>query len=390
MTDLDRADTGRPHGIRTGKPASDPAARARHTGDPLADAVVAAMRAAAPERARELRTELDRGIRHGLASLDDPAPESAALLRSAESLPPDTDPALLDTGALPLFTSPPAVHTLSLSAGALLRTYGSPSIAVLLGTTGRLVDGAARRITETGRWVLCATLPGGLRPGAPGYVATLQVRMLHAHMRALARSRGHDEARHGVPINQIDLARTWLDFTLVSLRAEAAIGFDLTDDEITQVYAYWRVLAHQLGIDPELVGGVTDHTSAARLDALVSRATGPPGPESRVLAGALVGAVAALLHGSLRLPEPVGRRLLQVLARRFHGPVVADALGMRRCVPLDLLVGVAAWIVRARRARMRCTPGAVAARHERYVAVTRAIVDGDATGPALFQNFRPS
>lgn len=369
---------------RVGAERAELAGRALRTGDPLADAVVAEIR----DGGREVRARLDLGIREGLAALEDPPPAVAALLASAESLPPGADPALLDTGARPLFTSPPPVHTLSLSAGALLRTYGSPSIAVLLDTTGRLVDGAERRLAETGRWLLSATLPGGLRPGSPGYVTTLQVRMLHAHMRELARTRGYDETVHGVAINQIDLARTWLDFTLVSLTAEETIGFGLTGPETAEVYAYWQVLAHQLGIEPELLDGITGHAGAARLDALVGAVTGPLAPQSRTLAAATVDAVAGLLREPLRLPLPAGRLLLEVLGRRFHGPATADALGLRRNAGLDALLGAGARVVRARRAWIRRRPGALERTRARHVAATRAILAADGA-PALFQTYRP-
>jgi len=87
----------------------------------------------------------------------------------------------------------------------------------VLTTTGRLIDGAQRRaFKKPAKWLMAQMLPGALRPGQPGYVATLQVRMLHAHMRRLARSRGYDEAAFGAPINQVDLARTWMDFTVTS------------------------------------------------------------------------------------------------------------------------------------------------------------------------------
>src|SRR5207245_10156667 len=102
---------------------------------------------------------------------------------------------------------PAAVHLISLSAGALIRVYESPSIAAVLATTGRLVDGADRRIRETGKWVATAMLPGSLRVGQPGYQATVQVRLLHANMRRLVRSRGFDETAYGTTINQVDLDR---------------------------------------------------------------------------------------------------------------------------------------------------------------------------------------
>jgi len=270
---------------------------------------------------------------------------------------------------------PTTVRILSLSAGALLRTYESPSIAVLLDTTGRLVDGAARRLDDTGRWLMTATLPGSSRPGSPGYVATLQVRMLHAHMRRLARLRGYDEEAHGAPINQIDLARTWMDFTLVSMHAEATLGFGLTDGEAAEVYRYWAVLAHQLGIDPELVGRITGHDEAAEVDALLQAVTGPLGQTSRLLAAALVEAIALRLEEVLRLPRPVGSRLIRSLGRRFHGSAIADDLGLRSPALLDLAISAAAVALRARRAIGRRNTGAWERARSANVAATRELVD---------------
>ncbi|MGI5126498.1 oxygenase MpaB family protein [Pseudonocardia sp. CA-107938] len=324
--------------------------RALRTADPLADAVVEEIHGGGPA----VRVQLDLGIRHGLASLTDPPPAVAALLTATETLPPGIDPAIVDAGPAPIFTVPTVVRILSLSAGALLRTYESPSIAVLLDTTGRLVDGAERRLQDTGRWLLTATLPGTLHPGAPGYVATLQVRMLHAHMRRLARVRGYDELTHGAPINQVDLARTWMDFTLVSLRAQETLGYDLTEQETAQVYRYWQVLAHLLGVDPDLVGGITGNAEAARVDALLQAVTGPLAGHARALAGALVDALAVRLGELLRLPRPIGRQLIRSLGRRFHGDAVADALDLRRSLLLDLVVDVVAVGLRAdRRLRRR-------------------------------------
>ena len=194
--------------------------RALVAGDPLADAVADELH----EHDGSARADLARGIAHGLATVDNPLPATAALLEQTESLVAQADPDLLDRGSLPHFGPQGSVHMISLSAGALVRVYESPSIARVLAVTGRLIDGAERRIRETGVWQTEALLPGALRVGAPGYVATLQVRMLHARMRRLARSRGYAEARLGVPINQVDLVRTWLDFTLTSYRAESLMG----------------------------------------------------------------------------------------------------------------------------------------------------------------------
>ena len=155
------------------------------TGDPLADAIVADIHNGHPHAHQAIQL----GIRNGLGSLVDPPDSVVALLTDAEQLPDYADDYLLDSGSAPFYTMPPAVHLISLSAGALIRVYESPSIAAVLATTGRLVDGADRRIRETGKWVATAMLPGSLRAGRPGYVATLQVRMLHANMRRFVQPR---------------------------------------------------------------------------------------------------------------------------------------------------------------------------------------------------------
>jgi hypothetical protein len=180
------------------------------TGDVLADAVVAEMHETGMRQARPV---VDQGIREGLESLADPPPALKALLRQTESVPAYVDDSLLDQGPMTFYTSPPPVHIVALNAGSLIRVYESPSISKVLTTTGRLVDAAQRRIQETGAWPTQVMLPGGLRVGQPGYVATLEVRMLHAHMRGLALNRGYDSSADGSPINQVDLGRTWMDFT---------------------------------------------------------------------------------------------------------------------------------------------------------------------------------
>jgi hypothetical protein len=135
------------------------------------------------------RADLFRWALNGLDSLSDPPDSVVALLTHTERLPDYADDELLDHGSAPFYTMPPGVHLISLRAGALVRVYESPSIAAVLTSTGRLVDGAERRIRETGKWVATAMLPGSLRVGQPGYVATLQVRAARQHAPARPRPR---------------------------------------------------------------------------------------------------------------------------------------------------------------------------------------------------------
>jgi hypothetical protein len=351
-----------------GADRADLMAWALTTADPLADAVVDEIH----EQGRTVRVALATGIAGGLASLSDPPPAVAALLTQAESLPDYVDDALLDEGPLPQYSMPNAVHAISLSAGALVRVYQSPSIATVLATTGRLIDGARRRIDETGKWVRIATLPGAMRRGAPGYVGTLQVRMLHAQMRRLARNRGYDEAALGAPINQVDLARTWMDFTVASYRAEALMGFDLTSSEQNSLYRYWWYVGHVLGIDPRLIEGIAGHDEAQRVDDLLETVTGPLIPESGVLAKATIEAVVDVLHEVLSIPPHLGLHTMYALTRRFHGNTLCDELGLPAAGPAEGVLSAAIRVVQARRAKLRRDPDAWRRDQQKNVDEARA------------------
>ena len=387
MSSLSPAATAWPHERSTrsavlaqfGEARTDLAGWALTTGDPLADAVVAEIDAGGGP----VRGALATGIRDGLAAVADPPPAVAALLTRTEAAPAYADDALLDAGCRPYFSSHPASRMIALSAGALVRTYSSPSIAAVLGTTGRLVDAADQRLLETGMWLNAAMLPGGLRRGAAGYVATLQVRMMHAHIRRHARARGFDEAAHGAPINQIDLARTWMDFTVTSYRAEQAMGFDRTPSEIAAAYRYWWHVAHLLGLDPRLTDGVSSHEQAAGVDALLQAVTGPASPVSAALADASLASIARSLHEVVGVPVRIGRPALDALTRRFHGHALGDALGLPRASAANTLLGPAIAAVRWDHRRRRADPDAWRRVHETGMAAARGLLEQPGEPPAF-------
>lgn len=150
----------------------------------------------------------------------------------------------------------------------------------------------------------------------PGYVATLQVRMLHAHMRKLALDRGVGTARHGLPINQIDLGRTWIDFTLTAFTAEEAFGFALSSLETTDLYRDWWYFGHLLGVDLRLIQGGSPTTLPRHAWTHCSRASAAPSAESAVLAEATLAPAAEVTRQLFNAPSELGRPL----ARPSHHP----------------------------------------------------------------------
>jgi hypothetical protein len=180
--------------------SSDALAAMIQVGDPLADAVVAE---------RVPRQMIDDLLHDRQPS--GPVPDSLAALDAQLKTVPDwLEINRLHRGSLAYLGIGATWMQLLLGPGSLINTYRSPRIAAVLTASGRLdTAAAARRISETGAWLGSAVQPGHLRIGAPGYVATVQVRLLHAHVRHHVGGRGEwDLGTRGVPINQVSLART--------------------------------------------------------------------------------------------------------------------------------------------------------------------------------------
>lgn len=336
------------------------------TGDPLADAVVAEMAAD-----RAVRVMLAEGITNGLDSLPNPTPGIKALLTQAETVPDYVDDDLLDLGSLPHFIPHPVVHQLSLSAGALVRVYDSASIATVLAQTGRLIDGVAGRLEETGKWVSVALLPGAMRVGAPGYVATMQVRMLHARVRSALSGGSH------VSVNQVELARTWMDFTVTSYVAEERIGFGKSLAEQQSLYRYWQYIGHVLGVDPRLISGVTSNATAQKANARLQALTGPPSPESSRLAEASLHYVADSLHEFLNVPKFIGVPAMYALTRRFHGNAMCDDLCLPKARVAQRILAVGVLYTRFRHWKVCRDPSKRALAQERGITAAVAAAENE-------------
>lgn len=308
-------------------------------GDPLADAVVAELDAlGAPAR-----EALDTGLRNGLASLSEPPPEAvAALLRQLETTPSGVDPLMLHRGDVVSLSVPPLWFGLCSVTATLAHTYASPTVAARLVRAGSPAAMAARRLAGTGVWARQTMRPGGLLRGAPGHLATVRLRLLHARIRLTAFERDrwpaegdvsgwNSYARRRPPVTgDDDLARTWLGLTLVSFRALAAVGIEIGPEEEHYLYRYWSYVAHLLGLDESLHGNVLDHTDAGRLRSRLDAGTPAPDDSSRALTTAMVDAQARAMAGApgAVLSEEQLRYLIHSVLRQTFGDATADGLGV--------------------------------------------------------------
>jgi len=217
-------------------------ARARHgdkadymvqmlsAGDPLADAVIVEMDALG----REGRRILNAGIADGLKDLTERPPAIAALLQQLETMPAWVDPDMLGRGesrrcqyrrcgmncarsAAPWCTPTPRPPSPVTDPNRSADHRGAPAI------------GRNRHVGRAGHDARWATARSARIPcHRPGTAAARK------DYDPAPLKHGWDTTEWGVPISQVDVARTWLDFTLTPFRALAVLGIKLTETEATQ------------------------------------------------------------------------------------------------------------------------------------------------------------
>jgi hypothetical protein len=340
--------------------------------DPLADEVAAAFARLPPGRGRK---HLETALEEGIGTIQDAPPALKALFAQVDEVPLWVDWDQLDHGA--------ATHRrcgltggLVLACCSLPLIYSSPAGNKPLIFSGRLVQRAARRLSETGRFALESTLPGGLRHGAPGWKVTIKVRLMHAQVRRLLLQSGRwDTSAWGVPINQVDMAITNLLFSVGLLDNLRRIGFHFAHAEGESVMHLWRYSGHLLGIEPELLCATEDE--GRRLADLILRTQGPPDRDAQELTRALMEmAIPHLFYPAsdrrgrtltrfcyglshtllgrelaegLSYPRTWWRHLARLLARTLIGPVET----CRRLVPggRALAVAFGSWKIRRRMQR---------------------------------------
>jgi hypothetical protein len=333
-----------------------------HTGDARADAVIKEVEALGPEASHKLNL----GISHGLKMVDTPPLAVRAFLEEAEHLPKWVDLERLKRGSEAFLSIGNIWMLLSLGPGSLTHTYSSASIASVLVRTGNLTKMAQRRLMETGSWQIASILPEGLLQGANGYIHNLQVRLLHARVRTTLLKRNWDTRTMGMPINQVEMTRTWLDFTYVPFDALQKFGITFTPDELADLYHFWQYIAYLLGIDERLYRNIMDQRSAQEVLELIDSTAEGANEDSKVLVQAMLEAVTNLLLLSMKLPASVAFDLVSAITRHLHGNKLADQLGIKRTwmskiMPLITLSNriQRAWNLRSAAARKRTVASTV-------------------------------
>jgi hypothetical protein len=161
-------------------------------------------------------------------------------------------------------TAVPAV--LVMLCKALTEGYAAPSMAKVLNLSGDLSAYPKHRLMGTLQLLLNVSTPGSFEPGGAGIVSGLEMRLLHAGVRANvapavmgAEKLAEFRATYGEPINQEDMIGTILGFSLLVIDGLRALGLGWTDEQAEDYYHLWSVFAHLMGVRTP---GVADDANA--------------------------------------------------------------------------------------------------------------------------------
>jgi hypothetical protein len=256
----------------------------------------------------------------------EPQPEPiAALFESVHPVPAWVDWRRIER-ARRLFERTGPFGGIVLSLRSLMLGYTSPAGNKPLAFSGRLREQAPRRVAETARFVTAVCAPAGMRPGAPGFLITLHVRLMHAQVRRLLwRSGRWDRARHAEPINQHDMLGTMLLFSEVYIQGLKILGFSIAEDEANDWIHLWRMITWVMGTEPGLLPA--DFGEASVLRELILQTQGQPDADSLALVAALLDMPLQVEALDVRL-APLRRGMIRGLSRMLIGGEAAERLGI--------------------------------------------------------------
>jgi ER-bound oxygenase mpaB/B'/Rubber oxygenase, catalytic domain len=293
-------------------------------GDPLADAAVVALR-----EHPHGRTLLKRAIERGIDSIppaDEPPEALVQLFRQLEHVPFWVDRERCTRGGKVFLRCGP-FGGIALGFGALARAYCSSGGNKPLKRTRALIDDATRRIANTGQYIFAVSERDSLLRGAPGYRASIHVRLLHSRIRVdLSSSPDWQSDLWGVPINQADMALTVLLFSHGFAGFVRKLGVHVSDEEEADLVHLWRYAGYLQGVHSDLLCATV--AEAQRLADLVDLMDSGPDDDSREL-------LVALLQRDpheLRTRSPrvlyAVRRVFEAACRDMIGEAFADHVGL--------------------------------------------------------------
>jgi hypothetical protein len=300
-------------------------------GDPAADSLFAWMLEAGMSTARPL---FERALADGVDRVAGASAPLRSFFAQVEARPAWVDDARLDAGAracgLSGMTGLHVLHDLALMGG-----YQASAINRTLVLTGALRDGAQRRTAETLKWWVDATTPGALTRHGAGFRSTVLVRLMHAMVRhQVQRKPEWNGEALGLPVNQTDMAVTYLGFCVVFLFGQRLLGVPLTKREAEDVMHLWKYIAWLMGVEERWLVDTEQAGRVALYQHVLAQA--PPDESSRALGR-------ALMDEPLRRHYPTLPALRGRFERARHLSIQRAYLGRASMDALGLPTGVLPW-----------------------------------------------
>ena len=349
-------------------------------GDPPADAVIA-----------DVMSDSDLTWKDVLAALEEPSAtttDSPALrdfLTLVTDTPPWFDRSVAHAGARAWWRFG------SLQVGTLYQSliygYQAQGFVRPLIETGRLSEGTWDRVVATGRWITLATAPGMMEPGAPGWVETVRIRLVHAMVRHHLLARGWDSEQWGAPINQTYAQLTiTAGFLVLPLSIAKDLGVRYSGADLEAITHLWRYIGWTMGVESARLP--VDFADATEIRSISREFRLQPVEASRVLVKALLddgyrtsvglpGPLDAVLH---QITKPLLRPFFSAISARWVEPDAVRGMGLRN-TPLQHVVKLARPLVRSREVvrslGLLGTERAIAQREFRLVTRGLGVDDAD-------------
>lgn len=275
-----------------------------------------------------------RALQSGIAYVPQAPDALGAFFAQCEQRPAWVDAEKLAAGARAFQRMGMSSHYV-LRDVALMGGYQASAFNKTLILTGALNGGAARRVAETMKWVVAVTATDGMNLGAEGFRSTLHVRLIHAMIRRrVSRLPEWQIEELGLPINQTDMAATWLGFSALLLIGVRAMGVPVTRTEAQAVMHLWKYVCWLMGVDESWL--TDDEMDARRLLHHMLLAQTPPDASSAQLGR-------ALMDETLSVPYPQFQRMRARFERARHLSVTRFFTGSAGMAALGLPTATLPW-----------------------------------------------
>lgn len=223
----------------------------RQMADPLADAAVQAVYASEdPEKIRILLRNLEQNNE----DLPDGLPEEVTtFFKVSGQLPSWANEKKMRQGAA-FFSTYGGDLMMMLGLLSLPYDYAAAHGAQVLYLSKRLLHNPAKRLLETGQFILDVTARGAFSSKGKAICSIQKVRLIHATIRYhILQNNQWPEQEWGQPINQEDMAATNLSISLIPLRGLRKLGFQMEHEDMLAYRHLWNVASFIMGVNERLL-----------------------------------------------------------------------------------------------------------------------------------------